>query len=73
MKKVIIAGLALALLSGCGHVAKESQFYENRALYKNLDHARFSLTGWRNPTAEDAQLSAQQEWWGIDIPYVTAK
>ena len=73
MKKLIIAGLALAILSGCGTMAKESEFFEHKALYKNWDHAKFSMTGYRAPSAQDAQLSAQQEWWGMDIPYVPAK
>ncbi len=63
----------LAFLAGCGHTAKESEFFEHRAMYKNLNHARFSMTGYKNPTAQDAELSASQEWWGIDVPYVPAK
>lgn len=73
MKKLIIAGLALAFLAGCGTTAKESEFYEHRAMWKNMDHARFSMTGYKNPSAQDAQLSTDQEWWGIDVPYVPAK
>lgn len=73
MKKLIIAGLALAFLAGCGHTAKESEFFEHRAMYKNWDHARFSMTGYKNPTSQDAEQSSGQEWWGINIPYVPAK
>lgn len=73
MKKLIIAGLALAFLAGCGHTAKESEFFEHRAMYRNWNHAKFSMAGYKNPSAQDAQLSSQQEWWGIDIPYVPAK
>ena len=73
MKKLIIAGLALAFIAGCGHSAKESEFYEHRAMWKNWNHAQFSMTGFKNPTADDAKLSAEQEWWGIDVPYVPAK
>jgi hypothetical protein len=73
MKKLIIAGLALAFIAGCGHSAKESGFYEHRAMWKNWNHAQFSMTGYKNPTADDAKLSAEQEWWGIDVPYVPAK
>ena len=73
MKKLIIAVLALAFIAGCGHSAKESEFYEHRAMWKNWNHAQFSMTGYKNPTADDAKLSAEQEWWGIDVPYVPAK
>jgi len=42
-------------------------------MYKNWNHAKFSMTGYKSPTAQDAQTSAEQEWWGIDVPYVPAK
>lgn len=73
MKKMLLVVLTLVFLAGCGHLAKESEFYEHRAMYKNWDHLKFSLTGYKNPTAQDAQMSSEQNWWGIDIPYVPAK
>ena len=74
MKRLIALGLILALFTmGCGHVAKESEFYDHKAMYRNWDHMKFSMWGHNNPSAEVAQASTAQEWWGIGIPYVPAK
>jgi hypothetical protein len=42
-------------------------------MYKNWDHMRYSLTGYTNPTAETGEMSQDQGWWGIDVPYIPAK
>lgn len=74
MKKLLIVSMVLALFTvGCGHMVKESGFYEHDALYKNWDHAKFSMWEYDNPTAQIAEMSDQNGWWGIDIPYVPAK
>jgi ABC-type uncharacterized transport system auxiliary subunit len=73
MKKLLIIGMLLAFLAGCGHMAQESEFFEHNALYRDWDHAKFSMWGYKEPTALTAQKSTAQEWWGIPIPYVPAQ
>ncbi len=73
MKKwIIIASLAFFLV-GCGHAAIESELYQHDSLFKNWDHTKFSLWGYRNPTPETMKNSGEQGWWGIEVPYVPAK
>jgi hypothetical protein len=74
MKKLIVLILILALFTmGCGHMAKESEFYDHESMYKNWDHMKFSMWGHNNPTTEVAQVSSSDAWWGIGVPYVPAK
>jgi hypothetical protein len=74
MKKLIVLSLILVLFTmGCGHMAKESELYNHGSMYKNWDHMKFSMWGHNNPTAEVAQVSSNQEWWGFEVPYVPAK
>ena len=74
MKKLIVLGMIIALFTmGCGHMAKESEFYDHNTMYKNWDHMKFSMWGHKDPTTEVAQVSASEEWWGIAVPYVPAK
>ena len=56
MKKLIVLGMIMALFTiGCGHMAKESEFYDHNAMYRNLDHMKFSMWGHKEPTAEVAR------------------
>ena len=74
MKKLIVLSLILALFTmGCGHMAKESEFYDHESMYKNWDHMKCSMWGHNNPTTEVAQVSSSDAWWGIGVPYVPAK
>ncbi|MDZ7580065.1 MAG: hypothetical protein U5R30_05440 [Deltaproteobacteria bacterium] len=73
MKKLLIVGMLVVFLAGCGHMAQESEFFDHSTLYRDWDHAKFSMWGYKEPTALDAQGSTAQEWWGIPIPYVPAK
>jgi hypothetical protein len=74
MKKLIVFGIIMALLTmGCGHMAKESEFYDHNSMYKDFDHMKFSMWGHKNPSVEVAQVSTSEDWWGIGIPYVPAK
>ena len=70
MKKLGIIMFLALFLAGCGQSAVRSEFYQHDSIYKNWDHAKFSWFGYRNPTAEDLQKSADQQWWGIEVPYV---
>lgn len=68
MKKLIFLMLVGLFLAGCS-----SEFYKHDSLYKTWDHAKFSWTGYKNPTPQDAKLSQQQGWWGQGIPYIPAE
>jgi hypothetical protein len=47
-----------------------SGYYEHNSMYRNWDHMKFSWFGYKNPTAEDPKKAADQQWWGIEVPYV---
>lgn len=70
MKKVFLLIAMSLFLASCGQSMVQSEFLQHRTMYKDWDHMKFSIFGYTNPTAEDAQESAQQDWWGIDVPYV---
>ena len=68
MKKLIVLFLLALLIGGCS-----SEFYKHDTLYKTNSHWGFSWWGYRNVTAEDAQKSEEQGWWGREIPYIPAE
>jgi hypothetical protein len=67
MKKLLLVAALLLFLTGCGHLAQESEFYQHSTMWRTWDHAAFSCYGYNNPTAEDAAKSDSQDWWGIPI------
>jgi hypothetical protein len=67
---LVMVGLFLV---GCSYTATESEFFQHKSLYKNWDHAKFSITGFRNPTPEDVNKSQEQGWWGVNVPEVPAE
>ncbi len=71
MKKVILLLVAVMFLMGCGAAAQRSEFYQHDAHFKNWKHLKFSVTGYKNPSAQDSQFSDSQGWWGepIEVPY----
>jgi hypothetical protein len=73
MKKWILLILMGLFLYGCGAGAKESGFWQHGTMYKNFDHLKFSWFGYKNPDAEKAKQSQEQDWWGIEVPYIPAK
>jgi len=73
MKKLGLLLLLGLFLAGCGASASKSEFWQHSAMYKNWDHMRFSMTGYKNPTADTANASQTQEWWGEEIPYIPAQ
>jgi hypothetical protein len=73
MKKLLIIVMLVAFLAGCGHMAQESEFYEHSTMYRDWDHAKFSMWGYKEPTALTAEASTAKEWWGVPVPYVPAK
>jgi hypothetical protein len=73
MKKFVLLAMLGLFLAGCGASAKQSEFWQHDAIYKNWDHLKFSWTGGNNATQEIAQKSQEQEWWGIEVPYIPAQ
>ncbi len=69
MKKLLGLILMALLLTGCSAMT-QSEFLQHDTMYKNYDHMAFSWNGYSNPTAQDAQESAEQGWWGIEVPYI---
>ena len=58
MKTTITTIIILFLLTGCsGHPSH----------FKNIDHLKFSVCGYKNPTLEDAKKSEAQGWWGKPV------
>ena len=72
MKKVLLIGLVAMFLSGCA-TFNDSEFMKHRAMYKNLDHATFSIKnsfgtfGHYVVDPKDYEISKEQEWWGITV------
>jgi len=67
MKRIFYVFLTVMFLSGCGAAARESGFYEHDTMYKNWDHLKFSICGFKQVDQKSAQLSQKQDWWGIPI------
>jgi hypothetical protein len=66
MKKLFILLIVLTV-SGCCHLAEQSEFWKHKSLYASSSHAGFSLFGYQNPTVEDAKNAKEQGWWGIPV------
>lgn len=73
MKKILLLTTVLLFLVGCGANATKSDFWKHDTMYKNWDHMRFSLWGYKNPTAEDYRKSVEEGWWGVEVPNVPKK
>lgn len=70
-KKMMMVIILAILLTGCGQSAVRSEFWQHESVYKNWDHMKFSWFGYNNPpNPEDFQKSIDQQWWGIEVPYV---
>jgi uncharacterized protein YxeA len=68
MKKLVLLLFAVMLIAGCS-----SEFYKHDSLFKTNDHVAYSWWGYKNTTAANAKMSADQGWWGKEIPYMPAK
>ena len=51
-------------IDGC---APTGEWTKHDSVYKNLDHAVFSAYGYKNPTAQDADKSKAESWWGDEV------
>ena len=70
MKKTIVTFMLALFLAGCSGTLQQSEFMEHDSMWKNWDHMKFSVFGYRNPTEEDRQKSIEQGWWGFEVPVV---
>ena len=68
MKRLLLLLVAAMLIAGC-----TSEFYKHDSLFKTNQHVSYSWWGYKNTTPEAAKMSAEQGWWGKEIPYVPAK
>jgi hypothetical protein len=71
MKKLAILvflGMFCAGIYGCG-----SGFMAHNSSWQSWDHLKFSWSGYRNVTADDAKKAQEQGWWGEKIPYIPAE
>ena len=66
MKKLFVLLIVLTV-SGCGHLAEQSEFWKHKSIYASGSHAGFSIFGYRNPSVEDVQETKQEGWWGIPV------
>lgn len=55
-------------MAGC-----TSEFYKHDRLFATNAHVAYSWWGYKNTDANHAKMSAEQGWWGREIPYVPAK
>ena len=72
MKRLLLLLSAGMFLFGCASLS-ETGFWEHDSMFKNNDHMRFSLFGYKNPTAETQKKSEEEGWWGTKVPYIPAK
>ena len=69
MKKLIVLMITMLMLSGCSHMAKQSEFWQHETVWASWDHARFSAYKYKCPVLEDHNLSQIEGWWGVEVPY----
>ncbi len=68
MKRLVFLLMVTLVLSGCGQLARESEFWDHSSMYKDWGHLYFSIGGYKNCDAEDATKSKRDGWWGITKP-----
>jgi hypothetical protein len=67
MKRLFFVLIGVMFLSGCGAAARESGFYEHNTMYRDWDHLKFSIHGYKQVDQKEVQLSKEQDWWGIPV------
>jgi hypothetical protein len=73
MKKLLVVIMLGLFLYGCGATAQQSEYWKHDSHFKNWDHLKFSLWGYKNPSAETMNNSQEQGWWGTEVPYIPAE
>jgi hypothetical protein len=67
MKRLFAVVMIVLFLAGCGAAARESGFYEHNTMYRDWDHLKFSMFGYKNVEPKVAQESKDHDWWGKTI------
>jgi hypothetical protein len=67
MKRLFFVLLGIIFLYGCGAAARESGFYQHNTMYRDFDHLKFSIYGYKQVDQKEARLSREQDWWGIPV------
>ncbi len=67
MKKLFLLGLTGLFLSGCGTASQQAEFWKHDTMYKNLDHFKYSIEGYKNTSPEDVKKTVDQEWFGEPV------
>lgn len=72
MKKMIVLIFMVLFLVSCGQssLMSRSEFLQHDTMYKNWDHMKFSWFGSDQVASQDLEKSNDQQWWGIEVPYV---
>jgi hypothetical protein len=68
MKQWVLLLMVTIVLSGCGQLARESEFWDHSSMYKDWGHLSFSMVGYKDCNAENAIKSKRDGWWGITMP-----
>jgi hypothetical protein len=67
MKKAFAVMMMVLFLAGCGAAARESGFYEHNSMYRDWDHMKFSISGYKAADPKVAQASKANDWWGKTV------
>jgi uncharacterized protein YceK len=67
MKRAFVLLMVVFLFSGCGAAVRESGFYEHSNMYKSWDHMKFSMTGYKEVSPDEAKRSKEEGWWGVTV------
>jgi hypothetical protein len=67
MKRLFVVMMAVLFLAGCGAAARESGFYEHNTMYKDWDHMKFSIAGYKQVSPAEVKESTEQNWWGLTV------
>jgi hypothetical protein len=72
MKKLVVLIFMVLFLVSCGQssLMSRSEFLQHDTMYKNWDHMKFSWFGPDKATSQDLEESNNQQWWGLEVPYV---
>ncbi|MHA2315110.1 MAG: hypothetical protein ACXACF_07475 [Candidatus Hermodarchaeia archaeon] len=72
MKKLLLLVIASMFVFGCASL-KDPEYMKRDTIYASSAHMSYSIWGYLNPDAKWQKLSDEQEWWGIEIPYIPAR
>jgi hypothetical protein len=73
MKRLLAVAMAALFIAGCGAVARESGYYEHDTLYKDCDHMKFSISGYKDIDQQVVKECKDRDWWGLEVEGCPAK